>query len=100
MNPEGKQQQKWTFVKFGLVSYFGLLAGVPGEGNGIIGNLFNVANGVEALLVVSCCHQKKKKISYLLVLFHRNDTQKHFFCIHFQLLYDTNSLNGFRNNDP
>lgn len=34
-------------------SYFGLIVGVPGEGNGIIGNLLDVANGVEALFVVS-----------------------------------------------
>lgn len=39
---------------FLLLSYFGLLIGVPSEGNGVVGNLFNVANGVEALLVVSC----------------------------------------------
>ena len=37
-----------------LFSYFGLLVGVPGEGNGVVGNLLDVANGVEALLVVSC----------------------------------------------
>lgn len=36
-----------------LFSYFGLLVGVPSEGNGVIGNLLDVANGVEALFVVS-----------------------------------------------
>lgn len=44
---------------FLLLSYFGLLIGVPGEGNGIVGNLFNVANSVEALLVVSCNNQQE-----------------------------------------
>lgn len=39
---------------FLLLSYFSLLIGVPGEGNGVIGNLFDVADGVETLLVVSC----------------------------------------------
>lgn len=46
---------------FLLLSYFGLLVGVPREGNCIIGNLLNVANGVEALLVVSCDKKKKKQ---------------------------------------
>lgn len=44
---------------FLLLSYFGLLVGVPGEGNGIIGNLLDVTDGVEALLVVSCKDKKK-----------------------------------------
>lgn len=35
-------------------SYFGLFVGVPGKGNGIVGNLFDVSDGVETLLVVSC----------------------------------------------
>lgn len=42
-------------------SYFGLIAGVPGEGNGVIGNLLDVANGVEALFVVS--YETKQEFS-------------------------------------
>lgn len=37
-----------------LFSYFGLFIGVPGERNGVVGNLLDVTDGVEALLVVSC----------------------------------------------
>lgn len=40
-----------------LRSYFGLLVGVPGEGNGVVGNLLDVGDGVEALFVVSCGEQ-------------------------------------------
>lgn len=47
---------------FLLLSYFGFLVGVPSEGNGIVGNLLNVANGVEALLVVSCNTHKNKNL--------------------------------------
>lgn len=43
---------------FLLLSYFGFVICVPGEGNGVVGNLLDVADGVEALLVVSC--NKKK----------------------------------------
>lgn len=35
-------------------TYLCLLVDVPGEGYGIVRNLLNVADGVEALLVVSC----------------------------------------------
>lgn len=35
-------------------TYFGLLVGVPGEGNSVVGNLLNVADSVKTLLVVSC----------------------------------------------
>ncbi len=49
---------------FLLSSYFGLFIGVPGEGNGIVGNLLNISNGVEALLIVSCGN--KQELIYLL----------------------------------
>ena len=42
--------------------YLGLLVGVPGERNGIVGNLLNVANGVEALLVVSCDNKHELRV--------------------------------------
>lgn len=42
-------------------AYLGLLVGVPGEGNGVVGNLLNVGNGVEALLVVSWSDKTKRK---------------------------------------
>lgn len=34
--------------------YLCLLVDVPGEGNGVVGDLLNVADGVETLLVVGC----------------------------------------------
>lgn len=37
-----------------MVTYLCFLVDVPGEGYGIVGDLLNVADGVEALLVVSC----------------------------------------------
>lgn len=43
---------------FILLSHLGLFVGVPGERNGVIGNLLDVANGVEALLVVSCDNKR------------------------------------------
>lgn len=43
------------------MSYFGLLVRVPGEGNGIVGNLLNVVDCVEALLIVSW----RKKVQQL-----------------------------------
>ena len=36
-----------------FLSHLSLLVDVPGEGDGIVGDLLNVADGVEALLVVS-----------------------------------------------
>lgn len=42
-------------------SYFGLIAGVPGEGNGVIGNLLDVSNGVETLFVVG--YETKQEFS-------------------------------------
>lgn len=36
------------------VLYLGLFIHIPGEGDGIVGNFFNVANCVEALLVIGC----------------------------------------------
>lgn len=33
-------------------AYLGLLVDVPGEGDGVVGDLLDVADGVEALLVV------------------------------------------------
>lgn len=37
-----------------VLTHLGLLVDVPGEGNGVVGDLLDVADGVEALLVVSC----------------------------------------------
>lgn len=37
-----------------MLTHLGLLVDVPGEGNGVVGDLLDVADGVEALLVVSC----------------------------------------------
>lgn len=36
------------------VLYLGLFIHIPGEGDGIVGNFFNVADCVEALLVIGC----------------------------------------------
>ncbi len=52
-------QKHGVMLLFLLLSYFGLLIGVPGEGNGVIGNLLDVANGVKALLVVSCNNKQE-----------------------------------------
>lgn len=54
--------QLWGHVFF-LFTYFGLLIGVPSEGNCIIRNLLNVANSVEALLVVSCDDKSKNLVT-------------------------------------
>lgn len=56
-------------------SYFGLLVGVPGEGNGVIGNLLDVADGVETLLVVSCGKEKNA------VSFQNNRQVRHFISV-------------------
>lgn len=37
-----------------MVTYLCFLVDVPSEGYGIVCDLFNVTDGVEALLVVSC----------------------------------------------
>lgn len=37
-----------------MVTYLRFLVDVPGEGYGVVCNLLNVTDGVEALLVVSC----------------------------------------------
>lgn len=37
-----------------MVTHLRLLVDVPGEGNGVVRDLLDVADGVEALLVVSC----------------------------------------------
>lgn len=81
---------------FLLLSYFGFLVGVPGEGNGIVGNLLNVANGVEALLVVSCNTQKNKNLmtNFVAEWSAVRNTQEHFISIHFQSLYDTRGFTG------
>lgn len=34
--------------------YLGLFVHIPGEGDGVVGDFFNVADRVEALLVISC----------------------------------------------
>ena len=34
--------------------YLGLFVDIPSEGNGVVGNLLNVPNGVETLLVIRC----------------------------------------------
>lgn len=47
---------------FILWPHLGLLVGVPGERNGVIGNLLDVANGVEALLVVSCDNKQELSV--------------------------------------
>lgn len=49
----GERQSGWNFASSPR-TYFGLLVGVPGERNSIVGNLLDVADGVETLLVVSC----------------------------------------------
>lgn len=56
-------------------SYFGLLISVPGEGNGVIGNLLDVADGVETLLVVSCSKEKNA------VSFQSNRQVRHFISV-------------------
>lgn len=38
-----------------------LIVDVPGEGNGVIGNLLDVADGVEAFFVVSYMRQPTRK---------------------------------------
>lgn len=40
--------------------YLSLLVDVPSEGDGIVRDLLNVANGVEALLVVGCGPQREE----------------------------------------
>lgn len=55
-SPSENQSADFGFhlLRFAAVlPYFGLIVGVPGEGNGVVGNLLDVANGVEALFVVS-----------------------------------------------
>lgn len=42
------------------MSYLGLLIDVPGEGDGVVGDLLNVVDGVEALLVISCQTQEMR----------------------------------------
>ena len=49
-----------------FLTHFCFFIHVPGEGNSNIGNLFDVANRIKALLVISCDMKKKKK-SVLLV---------------------------------
>ena len=44
-------------------THLGLLVHVPGEGNGIVGDLLDVPDGVEALLVISCNRQREKDLS-------------------------------------
>lgn len=41
------------------LSHLGFLIGVPGEGNGIVGDLLDVADGIEALLVIGCNTQTR-----------------------------------------
>ena len=41
-------------LQFVFFLYLGLFVHVPGEGDGVVGDFFDVANGVEALLVIRC----------------------------------------------
>lgn len=45
-----------------FLTHFCFFIHIPGEGNSIIGNLFDVANRIKALLVISCDMKKKKKL--------------------------------------
>lgn len=45
----------------GVMTYLRLIVDVPGEGNGVIGDLLNVADGVEAFFVVSYMRQPTRK---------------------------------------
>lgn len=47
---EKKQEKKKRVIS---VLYLGLFIHVPGEGDGVVGDFFNVADCVEALLVIS-----------------------------------------------
>lgn len=58
----GKRQ--WHSFPF----YLGLFVHVPGEGDGVVGDFFDVADGVEALLVVSCDTNRDWLVGWFLLL--------------------------------
>jgi len=43
-----------------LFLYLGLFIHVPGERDGVVGDFFNVADCVEALLVISCDDKQRE----------------------------------------
>lgn len=55
----------WRGCALDITKYLCFIADVPGEGDGIVSNLFDVADGVEAFFVVSYMKQwtRKKKVT-------------------------------------
>lgn len=58
----GKERPSWP-------AHLGLLIHIPGEGNGVVGDLLDVPDGVEALLVISC-NGKRKYLSRVAARWH------------------------------
>lgn len=52
--------------------YLCLFVYIPGEGNGIVGDLLNVANGVEALLVIGCQGKTSGDVKQIYFSYHNN----------------------------
>lgn len=44
------------------VTHLGLIIDVPCEGDGVVGDLLNVTDGVEAFFVVSCTETKERNL--------------------------------------
>ena len=78
--------------------YLGLFIHVPGEGDGVVGDFFDVANGVEALLVISCKHKQRGGLfqMYLLLLKYFKFTLTQVYLCRYLLFYTLHYISTLR----